>query len=388
MSVGAMESTIRTAVRMLERARSLRERGRLGEARRLAMRARGLLEAVLASRTASPAEKMVAKAYLGLADDLLAEPGRPVAESDGGVPGDSGLEAYIERARSFISRASVSWDDIVGLEGVKERLVEALYFSIGVVDGGVELEVPRRFLLYGPPGTGKTLLAAAASATLGATFIDVPVSGILSKYVGDSPKMVSAVFRLAEAEAPSVVFFDEVDALAVSRDSERQPATGLVQALLQELDGVRGKGPGSPPVIVIAATNKPWLLDEAFRRRFDLLIYVPPPGRRERAEIIRVHTVKRGIPLAEDVDLEWLADATEGYTGSDLRRLVAEAVRLMLVRANPQARDPASLGKGRPRIRVEPLTMEDFRRALQVVKPSISREVLKAYEWFRSKYGG
>jgi len=381
------DGLLRAAIDLAERAWELERRGRTREAALLAAKARAMLEGIVESSSASRREKMV---YL---ERLRARGngGGARVEYDGGAAGGGGLDEYVARARGFVARASVSFDDVVGLDEVKERIMGAIYYGVAEYEGGARVEVPTRILLYGPPGTGKTLLAAAASNELGATFIEVPVSGILSKYVGDSPKMVSAVFRVAEEEAPSVVFFDEVDAIAVSRDSERQAATGLVQALLQELDGVRVKGSRGAPVLVMAATNKPWILDEAFLRRFDAHIYVPPPDREARKGIILAHTVRRGVPLSPDVDLEWLADATEGYTGADLKRLAAEATWRMLRRANPRpGRDAlAALRRGaRPRLRVEPLTRRDFEEALRVVRPSVTPRMLKLYEVWRRERGG
>jgi len=384
------EGPLRRAVSLAERAKELEKRGRKREAALLAARARAMLESVVESKTATRREKMLAASYLEALNSRGNGRGGGL-EYDGGAR-EEGLDEYVARARGFVARAEVSFDDVVGLDDVKERIIGALYYGLAEYEGGARVEVPARILLYGPPGTGKTLLAAAASNELGATFIEVPVSGILSKYVGDSPKMVSAVFRVAREEAPSVVFFDEVDALAVSRNLERQPATGLVQAFLQELDGVRGKGSRGPPVIVMAATNKPWILDDAFLRRFDAHIYVPPPDREARKGIILVHTVKRGVPLADDVDLDWLADSTEGYSGSDLKRLAAEATWRMLRRANPRPSRKTLLkvvAQGsRPRLRVEPITRGDFEEALRVVKPSVSPRVLELYEVWRRERGG
>jgi len=382
------DGLLRAAVDLAERAWELERRGRAREAALLAAKARAMLEGIVESSSASRREKMVAASYL---ERLRArgDGGGARAEYDGGAGG--GLDEYVARARGFVARANVSFNDIVGLDDVKERIIGAIYYGMAEYEGGARVEVPTRILLYGPPGTGKTLLAAAASGELGATFIEVPVSGVLSKYVGDSPKMVSAVFRVAREEAPSVVFFDEVDAVAASRDSERQAATGLVQALLQELDGVRVKGPRGAPVLVMAATNKPWILDEAFLRRFDAHIYVPPPDREARKGIILAHTVRRGVPLSPDVDLEWLADATEGYTGADLKRLAAEATWRMLRRANPGPGRGAlaALKRGtRPRLRVEPLTRGDFEEALRVVKPSVTPRMLRLYEVWRRERGG
>ncbi len=219
----------------------------------------------------------------------------------------------------------VGWSDIGGLKDVIQKLREIVELPLKDPEVFEKLGIspPRGILLYGPPGCGKTLLAKAAAKESGASFISVKGPELLSKWVGESEKAVREVFRKARQAAPCVVFFDEIDALAPRRSlSESSRVTERVVAqLLTELDGIEElKG-----VVVIAATNRPDLIDPALLRpgRFDRVVYVPPPNREARLEILRIHT--RNMPLAGDVDLGVIADRTEGCTGADLRAICLEA---------------------------------------------------------------
>ena len=318
-------------------------------------------------------------------------PGRP---GGGGAAGGGELgeldEEFVRQAEQLIARADVSWDEIVGLEEAKKALIEAIYYSMARPSvPGVRVEPPRRILLYGPPGTGKTMLAMAASNMLGATFMYVSVDRVLSRYVGDSPRMISAIFRVAMARAPSIVFFDEMETLAVKRDSGREAATGLVQTLLTELDGFKTKRL-ERPVIVIAATNKPWLLDEAILSRFEKQIYTPLPGREARMELFRLELERKGFQI-EGITYEELADMTEGYSGRDIRNIARQAVIYMLRRANPDIYERLSRitspdQLARETYRVLPITREELVRAIESVKPAVTPEDLRRYEEWRKSH--
>lgn len=304
-----------------------------------------------------------------------------------GESGSTELDAEFDaQAEELIASADVTWEDIAGLDEVKRSLAESLYYSIArPSDPEVRVEPPRRFLLYGPPGTGKTMLAMAASRMLGATFINVSVDRVLSRYVGDAPRMISAIFRLARRRAPSIVFFDEVETLVARRDTGREAATGLVQTFLTELDGFKSKSL-EKPVIVMAATNKPWLLDEAILSRFEKRIYVPLPDKRAREAIFRLHLEKRGFKL-EGVTYEELAEMTEGYSGRDIANACREAVMTMLRRANPNTLEELLRGLDPTRLegltyRVLPIRKEEIVEAIRRVKPPITSEDVRRYiEW-------
>ncbi len=231
------------------------------------------------------------------------------------------------KGMEVVNRPSVTFDDVGGLEEQKRELYEAVILPLMKPEVFRELgiEPPKGVLLYGPPGCGKTLLAKAVAGMSKATFIRLVGSELVQKYVGEGARLVREVFKLARRRAPSIVFIDEIDAIAakrleVSTSGEREVQRTLMQ-LLAELDGFDPLD----NVKVIAATNRIDILDPALLRpgRFDRLIYVPPPDRKARLEILRIHT--RRMPLSEDVDLEEIAAKTEGATGADLKAIVVEA---------------------------------------------------------------
>ncbi|MCC6020197.1 MAG: AAA family ATPase, partial [Thermoproteaceae archaeon] len=258
----------------------------------------------------------------------------------------------------------VRWDDVGGLEEAKQELREAVEWPLKYPEKFKKfgLRPPRGILLFGPPGTGKTLLAKAVATESGANFIAIRGPEILSKWVGESEKAIREIFKKARMAAPCVVFFDEVDAIAPARGlgGDSLVSERVVAQLLTEMDGIKTL----ENVVVIAATNRPDILDPALLRpgRFDRLIYVPPPDYRARLEVLLIHT--RTTPLAKDVDLEELARRTEGYTGADLELLVKEATFLAL-REDINAREVA---------------MRHFEEALKKVSPSIMPDMLKFYE--------
>jgi len=278
------------------------------------------------------------------------------------------LEAYKEIIPSglrevHIEIPEVRWSDIGGLDEVKQELRESIEWAIKTphIYKRLGIDPPKGILLYGPPGVGKTLLAKAAATESEANFIAVNGPEILSKWVGESEKAIREIFRRARMVAPVIIFFDEIDAIAPVRGHDVSGVTDrIVNQLLTEMDGIKPlRG-----VVVIAATNRPDLVDPALLRpgRFDRVIYVPPPDKKARLEILKIHT--RKIPLAEDVDLNKLAEMTEGYSGADLEALVREAVLIAL----------------RERLEVRPVSMEYFMKALKVVKPSLTSDVDKRYE--------
>ena len=265
----------------------------------------------------------------------------------------------------YIEVPEVHWDDIGGLEEVKQQLREAVEWPLKHPEmfESMGIRPPKGILLFGPPGVGKTLLAKAAATESGANFIAVRGPEVLSKWVGESEKAIRQIFRRARQVAPTIIFFDEIDAIAPRRGL-RHDTSGvtdrIVNQLLTEMDGIEPLR----NVVVIAATNRPDILDPALLRpgRFDRLIYVPPPDKRARLEILRIHT--RNMPLADDVDLEHLATTTEGYTGADLEALVREAAMIAL----------------REEFKPKPVRMEHFLKALKYVQPSLTKEDIERYE--------
>jgi len=267
---------------------------------------------------------------------------------------------------------NVRWSDIGGLEDVKQELQEAVEWPIKQPDlfKRMGIEPPRGILLYGPPGTGKTLLARAVATESEANFIAVKGPEMLSKWVGESERAVRETFRKARMAAPAIIFFDEIDAVVPMRGSgigDSHVTERVISQLLTELDGLEKL----ENVVVIAATNRPDLIDSALLRpgRFDRLVLVPAPDKKARLEIFKIHT--KGMPLAKDVDLEALAAETESYTGSDIAALCREAAMLVL-RKDKKSKE---------------VQMKYFIDAKQKVKPSITDYIEKNYEAFGEQHG-
>ncbi len=269
----------------------------------------------------------------------------------------------------------VRWDDIGGLESVKNEVREAIEWPLKYPELFKEagIEPPRGILLYGPPGTGKTLIAKAVANEANANFIAIKGPEILSKWVGESEKAVRQIFRRAKLVAPSIVFFDEIDAIAPVRGSDTNRVTErIVAQLLSEMDGVAEM----KDVVVIATTNRPDLVDPALLRpgRLEKLIFVPPPNEEGRYEIFKVHT--RGMKLADDVDLRELAKRTEGYTGADIAAVCREAGMAAI-------REAIKGGKKH----IDAVRMKHFEEALKKVKPSLTPEQIQEYQELAKRWG-
>jgi transitional endoplasmic reticulum ATPase len=258
------------------------------------------------------------------------------------------------------------WEEVGGLESIKQELKESveLPFRNPAVYRHMGIEPPRGILLYGPPGVGKTLLAKAAATESQANFISVKGPEIMSKWVGDSEKAVRVIFKKARQASPAIVFIDEIDSIAPKRGLQNSSGVTerIVNQLLTSIDGLESL----ERVLVLGATNRPDILDEALLRtgRFDRLLYVGPPSREGRVEILKVHT--RLMPLSEEVSLDEVALRTEGFVGSDLAALCREA-GLEAIRENVNAKR---------------VTMAHFEAALKAIHPSCDADSLKFYEEF------
>ncbi len=282
------------------------------------------------------------------------------------------MEAYKEIVPSglreiYIEVPNVKWEDIGGLDDAKQQLREAVEWPLRRPDAfnRIGIKPPKGILLFGPPGTGKTLLAKAVATESGANFIAIRGPEILSKWVGESEKAIREIFRRARQYAPAIVFFDEIDAIAPIRglSADTHVTERIVSQLLTELDGIITL----KNVVFIAATNRPDIIDPALLRpgRLDKLIYVPPPDKEARLEILKIHT--KNMPLEQDVDLEKIAEITEGYTGADLEALVREA-GLRALREN---------------LEISKVGQRHFDEAMQVIKPSVSKQMVEFYmKWF------
>jgi len=266
----------------------------------------------------------------------------------------------------LIETPNVKWDDIGGLEEVKQALREAIEWPLKYPDvfEKAGAKPPKGILLHGPPGSGKTLLAKAVANESEVNFISVKGPELMSKFVGESEKGIRETFRRAKQTAPCIIFFDEIDALAPRRGSgitDSHVSERVISQLLTEMDGLEELH----GVVVLAATNRIDLIDPALLRagRFDQLLPVPPPDEKARLEIFRIHTGKN--PIAKDVSLRKLVAETEGWVGSDVEAICKEATMTAIRRF-------VNSNTKREEAKVEPpkleVTMEDFEQAIKKVR--------------------
>ena len=257
----------------------------------------------------------------------------------------------------------VTWDDVGGLEEVKRQLREMIEMPMEnpAAFKRMGIRPAKGVLLYGPPGTGKTLLAKAVANESKANFIPIKGPEIMSKWVGESEKAVRQAFKKAKQVAPSVLFLDEIDAIAPRRGSanDTNVTERVVNQLLTSMDGMETL----EKVTVIAATNRPDIIDPALLRpgRFDRLVLIPVPDVKARLAILSVHT--KAMPI-RNVDINILADKTEGFVGADLENLCREAAMIAL-REDKDA---------------EIVEMKHFEAALKIIKPSVDKDIMKQYE--------
>lgn len=225
----------------------------------------------------------------------------------------------------------VSWDDVGGLDALKEELREAIEWPIKHKEAFdyIDVESPKGILLHGPPGTGKTLIAKALAKMTESNFISIKGPELLSKWVGESEKGVREIFRKARQAAPCIIFLDEVDALVPRRGSSESHVTeSVVSQILTEIDGLEELH----NVLIIGATNRLDIVDEALLRpgRFDRIIEVPNPDTKGRQQIFEIHTKKK--PLANDVKIEKLVELTVGFSGAEIGAVANRAAIAALKR--------------------------------------------------------
>jgi transitional endoplasmic reticulum ATPase len=284
----------------------------------------------------------------------------------------------------FVEVPDVTWKDVGGLEDTKERLRETIQWPLdyGDVFQAMDLEAARGVLMYGPPGTGKTLLAKAVANEANSNFISIKGPELLNKYVGESEKGVREVFDKARSNAPTVIFFDEIDSIATERGT-RTGDSGVgervVSQLLTELDGLEDL----EDVVVIATTNRPDLMDDALLRpgRLDRHVHVPVPDEDGRRRIFEVHT--RDKPLADDVDLEKYAKRTEGYVGADIEAVCREA-SLAATREFINSVEPEQMADSVGNVRI---TADHFEQAMKEVTASVTDEVKERYDEIEKRFG-
>lgn len=281
----------------------------------------------------------------------------------------------------FVEVPDVTWDDVGGLQETKERMREVVQWPLEhrEIFNDMSLEPTKGVLMYGPPGTGKTLMAKAVANETDSNFISIKGPELLNKYVGESEKGVREIFEKARSNAPTIVFFDEIDALAAERGSgSTSSGVGerVVSQLLTELDGLENL----EDVVVIATTNRPDLIDSALVRpgRLDRHIHVPVPDKQARLSVLEVHT--KDINLADDVDLELFADKTKGFVGADIEALCREAI---LEATRELVRDKKQKGSDKT---VKTVTKSHFNKAFNEVTKSVTDDIRKKYEEIEKQF--
>ena len=288
---------------------------------------------------------------------------------------DDFLSAYREITPTamrevYVEIPSVRWKEVGGLDEIKNELIQSVEGPLKKpeVFKRMGIKPPRGILLYGPPGCGKTLLARAVATESEANFIAVKGPEIFSKWVGESEKAIREVFRKARTAAPAIIFFDELDSIIPRRGagySDSGATERVISQLLTEMDGIESL----QNVVVIAATNRPDILDPAVMRpgRFDRLIDVPAPDSKALMQIFKIHT--RDMPLSKDVDLQEIAEKAREYSGADVEALCREAAMNAL----------------RDSVDAKEVTRRDFDKAIETIKPSINERMEQYYAQFSER---
>lgn len=312
-------------------------------------------------------------------------------------------------------KPNVKWDDVAGLDAAKDALKEAVILPVKYPQFFTGKRKPwNGILLYGPPGTGKSYLAKAIATEADSTFFSVSSSDLVSKWMGESEKLVSSLFALAREKAPSIIFIDEIDALCSSRgEGESEAARRIKTEFLVQMQGV-GRHGDDARVLLLGATNLPYSLDQAVRRRFDKRIHIPLPESRDRAQMFKIHLGDTPHNLREE-DFRELGEATPGFSGSDIAVLVKDVLMqpirktqdathfkavpgpdgsTQLVPCSPG--DPAAfeatlttLAERGKAAMVHPpdICMQDFRKVLLRARPTVSPKDLEVYKNFTSEFG-
>ncbi|GAX80543.1 hypothetical protein CEUSTIGMA_g7981.t1 [Chlamydomonas eustigma] len=322
-------------------------------------------------------------------------PGGQAKKKDYAGP-DADLAAQLERDM-MDGNPNIRWTDIAGLVEAKRVLEEAAVLPLIMPEYFTGIRKPfKGVLLYGPPGTGKTMLAKAVATETACTFFSVTSATLGSKYRGESERLVRCLFDLARLHAPSIIFIDEVDSLCGQRgqSGEHEASRRVKTELLVQVDGCHNsatpvEGSDEPPkrVMVLAATNFPWDIDEAMRRRLEKRIYIPLPGAGECLELLKLNL--KTVVLSEAVDLDLISKQLEGYSGDDITNICRDAA-MNGMRRITQGKTPAELKRLRELgqdMSKEPVTLEDLQLAMKRINPSVSPLDIKKHEEWRKEFG-
>ncbi|UCG01573.1 MAG: AAA family ATPase [Candidatus Heimdallarchaeota archaeon] len=277
-------------------------------------------------------------------------------------------------------KPNVKWEDVAGMEGAKRALREAIILPMSRPDLFKGARKPwKGILMYGPPGCGKTYLCKAVASEVDSTFFSVSAANLISKWLGESEKLVKELYDRAVEESPSIIFFDEIDSLAGARGGSSE-GEAMRRVKTQLLQAVEGFGTGEELLVTVGATNTPWDIDAAMRRRFERRVYVTLPTIEAREKMFQIHT--RGVELASDVSFEELAKYTAGYTAADIALLCREALMHPIRELDAEgALKDASIQPRAPGIK-------DFLVGMESIKPSVSPKELTRYEEWKDRFGG
>jgi len=356
-----------------------------------------------------------------------ARPGGGGSKGGGGGGGDGGGDGGAndpEKARMeeqlgqaiVTEKPNVKWDDVAGLDSAKDALKEAVIMPVKFPQFFTgNRKAWSGFLLYGPPGTGKSYLAKAVATEADSTFFSVSSSALVSKWMGESEKLVASLFGMAREKAPSIIFIDEIDSLCGARggQGESEAARRIKTEILVQMQGVNSGG-GNGKVLVLAATNTPYQLDQAVRRRFDRRIYIPLPDAAARGRMFQVHIGDTPHALG-DQDFHYLGEHTEGFSGSDVSVMVKdvlfnplrktqEATHFQTVRGEGGGDQYMPCSPGAPgafaatlegladagysaQVVPPPITRGDFERVLARARPTVSEDDLQVYKDFTREFG-
>ncbi|XP_034487781.1 katanin p60 ATPase-containing subunit A-like 1 [Drosophila innubila] len=281
----------------------------------------------------------------------------------------------------------VRWSDIADLHDAKRLLEEAVVLPMLMPDYFKGIRRPwKGVLMVGPPGTGKTMLAKAVATECGTTFFNVSSATLTSKYRGESEKMVRLLFEMARFYAPSTIFIDEIDSLCSRRgsESEHEASRRVKSELLVQMDGVGGGEEQAKVVMVLAATNFPWDIDEALRRRLEKRIYIPLPTGEGREALLKINL--REVKVDDSVDLNYVANQLEGYSGADITNVCREA-SMMSMRRKIAGLTPEQIRQLATEEVDLPVSEKDFNEAISRCNKSVSRADLDKYEKWMREFG-
>lgn len=282
---------------------------------------------------------------------------------------------------------NVHWDDIADLVDAKRLLEEAVVLPMWMPDFFKGIRRPwKGVLMVGPPGTGKTMLAKAVATECGTTFFNVSSSTLTSKYRGESEKLVRLLFEMARFYAPSTIFIDEIDSLCSRRgsDSEHEASRRVKSELLIQMEGITSTDDPSKVVMVLAATNFPWDIDEALRRRLEKRIYIPLPNSEGREALLKINL--REVEVSPELDVAAVATSLEGYSGADITNVCRDA-SMMAMRRKIAGLTPEEI-RNLPKEELDlPVSNEDFQEAIKKINKSVSKEDLEKYDKWMMEFG-